>query len=81
MVSTSLQYALSTGIETTLRDLYEIFELVRTRGRQLGLLVVILPDSREYDGKEVTFCHMHLPFLCFSDESHVMCHRESGRGM
>lgn len=75
-ISAYSDYALPTGIEETLQELYE-FNNKLLRGKQLGLLIVILPDDRIYDEKVEEACkELGFTYHCFSPQDAMMPRQE-----
>ena len=78
-----LDWALPDGIEDSLWGAYKFINKGIPRGKHLGLLIIVLPYVRDFDGKEFmvwAMCTSSI-FLRLSRKSLVMFCRESGRGM
>lgn len=75
-----LDCALPDGIEGSLRDEYKFINTCVPRGKRLGILIIILPEVRDFDGKELVVWAMCTSsiFLGLSSEPHVLFCRESG---
>lgn len=62
--------------DLTLQELYE-FNGKLLRGKQLGLLIVILPDDRIYDEKVEEVCkQLGFTYHCFSPQDAMMPRQE-----